>query len=176
MELKQTDLTPAFLQGFGHRQIYHRIWKKADGQWILKDVNITREWDDEKREWIPQFLCEMMVEGGCTFAAYDGDKLTGFITLDGCFCGTKAQYLNLAMFFIDDDYRRQGIGRQLFSKCAERALHMGAEKLFISAVPSEETITFYFAMGCRDAEEIIPEFVDTPEDRYLEKLLTLKRH
>lgn len=45
---------------------------------------------------------------------------------------------------------------------------MGAEKLFISAVPSEETVAFYIAMRCRDAEEMIPEFVDTPEDRYLE--------
>lgn len=167
-ELECTELTPVFLQDFGHRQRIRHVWEKADGQWTLKDVNVIREWNDEKRAWIPQYLKEMMEEGGCTFAAYEGNKLTGFITLDGCFGGTEAQYLNLAMFFVDDSYKRQGIGRQLFSKCAERAIQMGAEKLFISAVPSEETVAFYIAMGCRDAEEIIPEFVDTPEDRYLE--------
>ena len=39
--------------------------------------------------------------------------------------------------------------------------------VFLSAVPAEETVAFYFAMGCGDAEEIVPEFVDTPDDRYL---------
>ena len=45
---------------------------------------------------------------------------------------------------------------------------MGADKLFISAVPSYEPVAFYFKMGCLDAEEVIDEFVDTEFDRYLE--------
>ena len=45
---------------------------------------------------------------------------------------------------------------------------MNADKLFISAIPSFETVSFYLSMGCKDANEIIFEYVDTDEDRYLE--------
>ena len=56
---------------------------------------------------------------------------------------------------------------RLFAAGMERARRMGAETVFLSAVPTEETVAFYFAMGCEDAEEVVPKFVDTPDDRYL---------
>ena len=46
-----------------------------------------------------------------------------------------------------------------------------ADKIFISAIPSVETVNFYFNIGCKDALEIIPEYVDTQQDRYMEFLL-----
>ena len=48
---------------------------------------------------------------------------------------------------------------------------MKADKIFISAIPSVETVNFYFNIGCKDALEIIPEYVDTKQDRYMEFLL-----
>ena len=50
---------------------------------------------------------------------------------------------------------------------------MKADKLFISAIPAVETIAFYFSMGCEDTMEMIPEYVDTEQDRYLEYLLKM---
>lgn len=175
-EINQTELKPAFLQDFEHNQTYNRMWEKSDGQWMLKETNVVRTWDEEKRLWIPQYLNQKLERGGFTLGAFAENKLVGFITLDGVFGGSKKQYLNLAMFFVEDRYQRQGIGRKLFEACVKRASDMGAEKLFISAIPSEETVAFYFAMGCRDAQEIIPEFVDTPNDRYLEFKLALKSY
>ena len=61
-----------------------------------------------------------------------------------------------------------GIGKKLFQKAKVEALSYGAEKLFISAIPAEETIAFYFSVGCKDAGNVIPDFVDTEKDRYLE--------
>lgn len=171
-ELRQTDLNDTFLQNFEHFQTYHRIWKKTDDQWVLEETNsIIRKWDNEKRLWIPKYLGQKLDNGGYTFAAYLENKLVGFISLDGDHLGSSKQYMNLSMLFIDDRYQRRGIGKLLFDKCAKRALNVGAEKLFISAIPSEDTVAFYLAMGCKDAEEIIPDFVDTPYDRYLEFLL-----
>ena len=66
----------------------------------------------------------------------------------------------------------EGVGRKLFEHICVCAKGMGAEKLFISAIPSFDTIAFYFTMGCVDAREVIPEYVDTEEDRYLEFALT----
>ena len=57
------------------------------------------------------------------------------------------------------------------SKAAAAAKTLGAKKLFIPAIPSRETVAFYFASGCRDAQVIIPDFLDTDEDRCLERPL-----
>lgn len=86
--------------------------------------------------------------------------------------GDSAKYANLTMLFVDDEYKRKGIGKALFNAVCGHTIKMGAEKLFISAVPSVETVAFYFSMGCTDAKEIIPEYIDTEDDRYLEYSLT----
>lgn len=72
------------------------------------------------------------------------------------------------MLFVDDRWKRNGVGRCLFCAICKHAGKMTADKLFISAIPAVETIAFYHSMGCEDAIEIIPEFVDTEQDRYLE--------
>ena len=82
--------------------------------------------------------------------------------------GTAEKYANLSMLFVDDDWKRNGIGRSLFTEMCRCAKEMGADKLFISAIPSYETVAFYFNMGCSDAKNIIEDFVDTEEDRYME--------
>ena len=41
------------------------------------------------------------------------------------------------------------VGRLLFREARRCALTMGAEKLFISAIPSAETIAFYKTWGAR---------------------------
>ena len=56
-------------------------------------------------------------------------------------------------------------------QAAAAAKELGATKLFIPAIPSEATVAFYFAMGCVDAQTIIPQFLDTDKDRLLELTL-----
>lgn len=51
---------------------------------------------------------------------------------------------------------------------------MRADKIFISAISSYDTVAFYFNMGCPDAKYIIDSFIDTKNDRYLE--YSLKRN
>ena len=53
-------------------------------------------------------------------------------------------------------------------RAAAAATELGAHKLFISSIPSKETVAFYFAMGCTDAMQCIPAFVDSETDRWLE--------
>lgn len=62
----------------------------------------------------------------------------------------------------------RGIGASLFNEITKSAKENGAEKLFISAIPSKETVAFYFSQGCVDAAVVIEAFVDTKEDRYFE--------
>ena len=61
----------------------------------------------------------------------------------------------------------------LFQNAYQYAMILGAEKIFISAIPSVDTIAFYFKMGCVDADEVVSSFVDSKDDRYLEYVFRL---
>jgi len=167
-ELLAEELVPDMLMNFEHRQRITDIWVQRNGEWKLEARPSLREWDGEKRRWIAGYIRQQIERGGACIAAYDGDVLIGFACLDGLMLGKTGQYANLTMLFVDDKWKRRGIGRGLFEKMIERAAAMKADKLFISAIPSVETVSFYFSMGCKDAVEMIPSFVDTENDRYLE--------
>ena len=56
-----------------------------------------------------------------------------------------------------------------------RAKKTKAKKLYISANSSQESQAFYRAMGCVDAEEIIPELFEAePFDVHMEYVLSEK--
>ena len=114
------------------------------------------------------YLDRQIRAGGRAVAAFSGDKIIGFASLGGDIEETSGRYVNLTMLFVDDGWQRKGVGTALFGRICALAKEMTADKIFISAIPSRETVEFYFKMGCRDADCILKSFVDTEEDRYLE--------
>ena len=109
-----------------------------------------------------------MNRGGFAAGAFSNNQIVGFSCLDGILQGTSEKYVNLTMLFVDDEWRQKGIGKKLFQLMCTCAGNMQADKIFISAIPSYDTIRFYFNRGCSDAQYIIDSFIDTQEDRYLE--------
>lgn len=99
------------------------------------------------------------------FGAFDGSRLVGFAAVDS---PVAEGYASLSLLFVDDQYKRQGLGSVLFRCAAAGAKELGANRLFISSIPSKETVAFYFAMGCTDAVQCIPAFVDSETNRCLE--------
>ena len=175
MEIKNLtckDITTDMFLNFNHKQLITKKWVNSNGTWELAEASDLREWDKEKRIWISEYLCQQMERGGSTVAAFDGDVLVGFCCADGYLLGKTAKYANLTMLFVDDKWKRKGIGRKLFEENCRNVAKMKADKIFISAIPSFETIAFYFHMGCEDAKEIISEYIDTEYDRYLEYSLS----
>jgi len=162
------DIAPDMLLAFRHHQIITKKWTNVDNQWKLTDASDLREWNTAKRIWITAYLRQQIRRGGSVVVAFDGDTLVGFGCVDGCLEGKSSKYANLTMLFVDDDWKRQGVGKRLFERICICAQELKAEKLFISAIPSFETVAFYYAMGCVDAREIISEYIDTDQDRYLE--------
>lgn len=167
-KVNPAELDGAFLWDFDTYQCYHKMWEKKDGTWGLKRTHIVRQWNDGKKLQITSYLKWLLQEGGHVLGAFAEDRLVGFLALDRDFGGAEREYLNLSMLFVDARYQRRGVGRYLFGECVKTASALGARKLFISSIPAENTVAFYFAMGCRDAEEVIPQWVDMPYDRYLE--------
>ena len=164
-------LTPDMLSDFMRVQAMTRKWVRNDDVWVLQDTDELREWDADKRLWVPEYLKQQIGRGGAAFGAYDSGRLVGFCCMDGCLAGNTAKYVNLTMLFVDDRCKRMGIGKQLFSAACTHAAKAGAQKLFISAIPSADTVAFYFNMGCSDAQEIIADFIDSDNDRFMEYLL-----
>lgn len=165
--LRADDIDPGFLKTFNHRQHITQQWAKHNDSWVLEECDLLRQWRDEKRVWLAEYLSEQS-EKGAVFGAFSDKQLVGFCAVDSTLAGKTAKYLNLTLLFVDDAKQRQGIGRELFKEVCRFARKAGAEKLFISAVPSFETVAFYLALGCTDAAEIVEEFIDTDEDRCME--------
>ena len=94
------------------------------------------------------------------FGAFDGGRIVGFATVSHRIFGVTARYVQLVCFQISEDYRRQGIGRRLFSLACEEARQLGADKLYISAHSSKESQAAYRALGCSFAEEINEELAE----------------
>ena len=147
-KLCKEDLTPEMLMGFRHEQIWTKQWCRMADEWCLESCEKMRTWDLEKRKWIPNYLLAQIENGGYVTGAFDDSQLIGFSCVDGVLSGKLARYVNLTMLFVDDRYQRQGIGKKLFLAAVNATQTIGAEKLFISAIPSEDTIAFYMAMGC----------------------------
>ena len=171
-ELATDDISSGMLMCFNHRQIITEKWVNRGNKWDLAATSDLREWNKEKRIWISDYIRQQIERGGSAVAAFAEDVLVGFCCGDGCLAGKTAKYANMTMLFVDDKWKRKGIGRKLFERICMCAKRMGADKLFISAIPSFDTIAFYFNIGCEDAREIILEYVDTDQDRYLEFVLT----
>lgn len=171
IEPKPDQIYDDILADFNHRQLITKKWVH-DKEWILTETSDLREWSDKKRKWIPSYLREQTERGGTAILAYDDDNLVGFCCLDGYLLGKTAKYANLTMLFVDDNFKRKGVEKKLFEEICKKAAGMKADKLFISAIPSYETITFYISMGCEDAKEIIDEYIDPENDRYLELSLS----
>ena len=174
-DLTINDITPDMLLNFSHHQVIKEKWVKKNKKWELTTTSELREWNDEKRIWISDYLRQQIERGGSVEGAFAKDVLVGFCSVDGFLTGNTAKYANMTMLFVDDNWKRKGVGKKLFKKICLCAAKMKADKLFISAIPSFDTIAFYQCMGCEDAKEIISEYVDTDQDRYLEFVLTISR-
>lgn len=158
--LRPDQIGEDFLEGFAHEQRWTRQWMREGDGWALRETDKLRTWNDEKRRWIAGYLKEQIARGGCAFGAYAGERLIGFASADGPVVRGSA---NLTMLFVDDREQRRGVGSALFEAVCDRCARR-AQGLYISAIPSQETVAFYEAMGCANVP-LMPEFMDSEDDR-----------
>ena len=68
--LTPSDLSPQMLQSFNHRQVISQKWVKHGEHYELTKTNEIREWDVDKRVWIPQYLSQQLERGGAVVGAF----------------------------------------------------------------------------------------------------------
>ena len=169
-ELTFEDIEDNLLDNFNRYQKVTKSWKNENNNWILVDIEYIVEWDKNKKENLIKLFSKIINEQmGYVFGAYENKKLIGFSVLLNNKFGSKKQYIQLKFLHISLEYRHKGTGKKLFGLCVEKAKIIGIEKIYISANDSEDTIKFYFSIGCKDAMEINKEFAEEePYDRPLE--------
>lgn len=145
-------------------QWIEKVWRNIDGEYQLITINYMEEsWPDDYEKYRDN-LKETIKAGGAAIGAFDDQqKLVGFVTLNNEFFGQTAKYLLLDSMFVSRQQRNLGIGKKLFQMCAIKAREWGADKLYLCAASSEDTIAFYHALGCVAAKEINQELFESDQ-------------
>ena len=152
--LDDHHFTGCSLDFFVRHQTVTACWRKTDGDWKLVPILYEENWSLEQCREIAENVRLHMNLDQTGFGAFDGERIVGFATVSHHIFGATARYAELVYFQISEEYRRQGIGKKLFSMVCEEALRLGAEKLYISSHSSKESQAAYRALGCTPAEEI----------------------
>jgi len=158
-DLVRDDLRPDLLDGFNRFQKVERYWEMRDERWVLIESAFVMDWSlDYKRRVATQEFPELINSGGTLIGAFHGKTLVGFAGLDATLIGSRNQYLWLDKLHVANEYRGSGIGREMFTRIAAAASALGGAKLYICSNPSEDSQSFYRALGCEHAIEVIDRF------------------
>jgi len=136
-------------------QYIGKAWREIEGKRQLVEINYQDEDWPNGYEYHISHLRETILSGGSAIGAFNLDnKLLGFATVNPQVFGEKYKYVLLDQLFITLDCRNKGIGKKLFILSTDEARKWDADKIYICAGSAEETIAFYFKLGCKEVEEI----------------------
>ncbi|MCR8641267.1 GNAT family N-acetyltransferase [Paenibacillus sp. N1-5-1-14] len=163
--VKINDMNPS--------QFIQRAWREVDGKRQLVNIDYQdNNWPNGYKYHFKHLQETILYKGYAVGVFDERDRLIGFATLNREFFGEQYKYVLLDQLFINLEHRGKGIGKKLFAMISDEALKWGANKVFIYAGSAEETVAFYFAIGCVEAIEINKELYDNdPRDFQLEYLL-----
>ncbi len=171
-KLDHTNFSACSLDDFVRHQQVSECWRNEEGTWKLAPISFVEDWSLEQCRKIASDVVAHMEKDQTAFGAFDGERLVGFITLSHNFFGHTAKYAELVCFQVSEPYRGKGIGKILFGLACEEAMHLGAEKLYISGHSSKESQAAYKALGCVHAKEINQKLAEEePFDVQLEYAL-----
>lgn len=121
-------------------------------------------WRGNFERWEPIFRA-----GGVLLAALAGESLVGFAILRPKLTESMAQ---LAELHVGHGYRGQGVGTQLIQETFRLAKEHCATDIYVSSIPTKNSVDFYMRHGFRLAEEVHPELYELePEDIHMVKKL-----
>ena len=151
-------------------EVIDHIYYMREGRLVLEEEHWDlKGWPPGRVPEIIEYIHGCFDRGGAGWGAFDGDRLVGIAVLDGRWYGVSKTTLDFYFLHISYGYRHTGIGRHLVDLVKVRAREMGAERLFVSGLPSLNTIRFYQAVGFDIADEVDPFLRERePEDIHMD--------
>ncbi|OAB38365.1 GNAT family N-acetyltransferase [Paenibacillus glacialis] len=136
-------------------QYIKKAWREVNGQRQLVEINyLDSDWANGYEHHFNSLKATILSEGDAVGAFDDSNRLMGFATINREFFGDNSNYVLLDQLFISLEHRNKGIGKKLFLIIAEIAKEWQADKIYICSGSAEETVAFYFALGCKETVEI----------------------
>lgn len=159
-EMKATDSHK--IKQINGEQYINRALREVEGKrQLLITINYLDPGLPNGLEWHINHFETSLKGGGKAFGCYNNeDILLGYAVLNAKKFGETARYILLDQLFISKEERNKGIGNELFQYCCIEARKFGADKIYICAGSAEETLAFYFAIGCVEAKEINQELYE----------------
>ena len=156
------------------REVIENIYYLKDGKLVLKPEHYDmRGWPNGEPEHYTPNLLDCFDYGGYFWGAFSGELLVGVVVLENRFIGSAKDTLQMKFLHVSNNYRKHGLGKELFLLAAEKAIELEAKKMYISATASENTVNFYLNLGCVLASELDEElYALEPDDIHLEFDLT----
>lgn len=149
-------------------EVNHHIFKVVDGRLTLVPAYFEIPgWHPEMIETDTIKLSDCFDRGGIFRGAFDRDALIGVSVVDTKRIESAPDHLQLLYLYVSRSARGQGVGRKLFAEAAEAARALRARALYISAVPTENTINFYLRLGAVLANPDPELFAAEPDDVHL---------
>lgn len=150
--LSAEEIHRALWNGFIRRQKVTRCWRRENDTWVIRDAPFVDDWSEEDYQTLVSCLKNTAATGGFVYAAFEGDGIKGFVSVEPELFGGEQRYLDLSSIHVSEDRRGRGIGTALFLAAKDWAKGQGARKLYISAHSAVESQAFYRRMGCVEAE------------------------
>ena len=147
------EIAPEFFAGFNRAQHVTGYCRITNGRWQTTLRECDESWDTAYLNHVIDDMRGIALDGGAVFAALEADRVMGFTAVCRPPMGSCGQYRQLAKLYVHAASRGNGLGKKLFLQACDSARKMGAEKLYISAHSSIETIGWYRHMGCTEAAE-----------------------
>ncbi len=150
-------------------EVIENLYYLEDGELVLKpECYDMKGWPSGETELYMTHFEDCFARGGTFYGAFEAGELIGVAVLESKFIGSDKDQLQLKFLHVSRKHRGRGVGVALFAKAAAKARELGAQRLYISATPSENTINFYLHRGCVIADEVDPELFELePEDIHL---------
>jgi predicted N-acetyltransferase YhbS len=158
-------------------EVIDSIYSLRDGKLVIESRhNDMHGWPPGEPDYYTPVLMDCFDQGGYFWGAFEGDLLVGTAVLENRFIGGAKDTLQMKFLHVGRASRKQGLGRKLFMLAAEKAIELGAKKLYISSTPSLNAVNFYMRLGCVLATAIDPGLFELePEDIHLEYVLDRQR-
>ena len=104
--------------------------------------------DTDSREGMARFLER---NPGLSFVARDGDRIIGAVL-----CGHDGRRGYIDQLAVQEQYRRQGIGRSLVSRCVYNLMRIGIRKWHLFVFEDNPgAITFWSRLGWSERVELV---------------------
>ena len=127
IRLDDNNFTGRSLDFFVRHQAVTECWRRTDSGWKLVPISYEENWSLEQCRGIAEDVALHMNHDQTGFGAFIDGRIVGFATVSHHIFGVTARYAELVCFQISEEYRRQDIGKKLFSMVCEEAIRLGAE-------------------------------------------------